>query len=169
MIRVEAFVGEGLLFDYSTFSRKLGQVMKNQISREAKTRMEKVVEDWKKKPSFATDFRRDGNEWIVWVYPVGPVAKVWHWLSGGVKPRVIRPRKKTYLKFKTGYRPKTAPGNPYYSGPGKYTGNTRFDTLVNWPGIEPRNFEAGILKDYTPTYLRSITKGVGNALFGSRE
>lgn len=169
MIKAEAFIGEGLHFSYSAFSRKLGQVMKNQISREAKQLMGRVVEDWKKRPDFSADYRRDGNEWVLWVHPTGPVAKVWRWLSAGVEPRVIRPRRKTRLKFRGGYQPRTVPGQPFYSGPGKYTGDIHFDTLVNWPGIEARDFEGGILEEYSPTYIRSMTKGIGNALFGSRE
>jgi hypothetical protein len=169
MIKAEIRRDPGIYFDFPSFSRKIGQVLSDQVARDTKPRMEQVVAGWKAKPSFKSDLKRKDEGWVLWVGPTGPVARIWAYLTKGVEGHYIRPRRKRVLRFQTGYRPRTHPGKPYYyQGPGRYVGHVRFSRGHYWPGIEPRNFEQKIIAEYKPSFLRTTVRGVISAIRGSR-
>lgn len=168
MIHAQAEIGDGIYIRYDSFSRGIADMMKQQIAKEVKDRMEKVVRDWKSKPTFETHFQKQSGQYVLRVFPTGDVARIWRYLSGGVEGRFIAPNGPYPLKFRAGYHARTKPGAPYYSGPGTRYGPTIRSMGHWWPGIAPRNFEGGILEDYTPTYISAVVRGVGKALFGSR-
>lgn len=103
------------------------------------------IQKWSKPPKI---YRKVTVQATQMKLDVGPRAGGrWEWVSLGVKPRLIVPRKAKVLRFRTGYIPKTLPNNRLYGGPGKYIGDTVFRPAVSWPGIAPRNFEKHIVDE----------------------
>jgi hypothetical protein len=80
------------------------------------------------------------------VEPYGMGANHWRWVSRGVPGHIIRARNKKVLSFRTKYSAKTRVGDIFYKGPGNFEGWSVMAKEVDWPGIEPRNFEEEILR-----------------------
>lgn len=174
MISARLEVDPFMRIDERRFVHEVGEMMLNEIVPNVKLLMGLVVEDWKSKPKFSVRYEESlgtrvgrGN-WKVHVYPDGPVAKVWGWLTHGVPGREIVPRNADFLKYRTEYKAKTSPSSPYYSGPGVYRGPTVYASSAPWPGIEPRNFEEQIEDDYREPFFRHFERGVNRILIFSR-
>lgn len=123
--------------------------------REYKPRMREIVNTWKNKPRPSAKKEQGAGFVALLIRPVAMGGflrtgiagdKLWAWLSNGVRGHPIVPKKAKALKFKSGFLAKTMP-NRVISRPGGYMGNDIFTKKVDWPGIEPRNFEAAMLKD----------------------
>lgn len=80
--------------------------------------------------------------------PTGAGEWKWRWVSGGTQRHDITPKKAKYLKFGSGYVPKTLPGGTFAkSGNGEYIGGDVFTQHVDHPGIDARNFEQDVVDE----------------------
>ena len=129
----------------------------DKISQDIKRSEESVMENWVNKAQVVIDRQVSRASASFHIHPTGENAKYWAWVSLGVKARHISPKTSAFLAFKyqgpkVSYIPKTYPGQGW-GGPGQYMGNVqKFFDGVNWPGIEPRDFEGQIWNAYKPTY-----------------
>lgn len=110
---------------------------------------EAVVADWKGKPRFNVEVRRDKSSIEMTVRPTGEHRMKWVWVDQGTG--LHGPEKKAYkipkvadgrlLVFQTGYRPRTMPVANFAVGSGTSVGPTVFTRKqITHPGIEPRHF-----------------------------
>jgi hypothetical protein len=129
---------------------------------------------WKTSPSFGSQFdtraRLGGlTGWQLTVKPSGPGATLWGYVSLGVKARPIVPRRRKLLFIHGGvggYSPRTN-AQGLYAGPGTYnTGSSFYARRVNWPGIEPRAFEADIKKIHEGEIVGILAQAWEAALHG---
>lgn len=114
------------------------------MEREVKPRMlsyfNRVVASWDHKPTFRARRVTTPRMIAIDVWPTGPHAKIWVYVSGGTRPHIIRPRRAPRLVFRTNYKPRTSRGG-HYGGPGKAMGDVVFAKEVHHPGSYPREFE----------------------------
>lgn len=167
-ISVEVHVDSGVYISYSAFGRAMAKTIGQQVKKDVIPKFEAVVDDWESAPGFEGRVQRRSGRWELYVYPTGRGAELWSWLTNGVPGRFITPNGPYPLKFRTGYKAKTSPGQPYYRGPGVHTGPTARSMGHWWPGIVPRNFEQGIADDYSPQYFKTLLDGVRRAVRGSQ-
>lgn len=128
---------------------------------------------WKTPISFGSKFdsrSRSGNAtgWALTVKPGGPGATLWGYVSLGVKGHIIVPRRRKMLFIRGGiggYSPRTTPDGRY-AGPGVYSANGFWTRRVNWPGIEPRNFEADIKRIHEGEIVGLLGEAWERALSG---
>jgi hypothetical protein len=113
---------------------------------------EKVVAQWDHKVKFGYVYRVNGSEISANVYAYGANAKIWFFVNDGTKPHIIRPKKSKYLKFQTGYSPRTAKGG--FGGPGKATGGWVSAKEVHHPGNQARDFTLQIVNRARPRFRR---------------
>lgn len=113
---------------------------------------EKVVSMWNHKPKFGYVYKVSGNEISANVYAYGANKKIWFWVNDGTKPHIIRPKRSKYLKFRTGYKPRTARGG--FGGPGKADGPWVSAKEVKHPGIKAREFTKLIVSRARPRFRR---------------
>jgi len=120
---------------------------------------ESIVERWKHKPEFRARLQTKG-EIILYVAPTGKNAEIWHYVSRGTRPHVIRPRNKKALSFMWAgpgsYMPKTLPAKSV-SLPGVRKKGTRVAfAKVNHPGTDAREFEERFMANYKYTFSQTI-------------
>lgn len=142
---------------YPNFDAMLQEVEKT-IEAEVKPQLlsyfTRIVADWEHVVEFRARKRITSEGISVYVWPTGPNAKYWIWVSGGTKAHTIVPRTVGIpLKFRTGYRPKTDTGYKY-RGPGTSIGPWVSATSVEHPGIRPREFERHIARFYQPKFRK---------------
>lgn len=113
---------------------------------------ERVVAQWDHKVKFGYVYDVSGNEISANVYAYGANKKIWFWVNYGTKPHIIRPKKKKFLKFQTGYSPRTARGG--FGGPGKAFGGWVSAKEVHHPGIRAREFTKDITNRARPRFRR---------------
>lgn len=113
---------------------------------------EKVVSSWKHKVKFGYVYDVSADGISANVYAYGANAKIWFWVNDGTKPHIIRPKKSKYLKFQTGYKPRTARGG--FGGPGKATGGWVSAKEVHHPGTQAREFTKQIVRRARPRFRR---------------
>jgi hypothetical protein len=84
------------------------------------------------------------------VYPSGSAARLWNWVSRGVRGHMIYPRRAKALRF----RPQGVgrPRGPVQ--PARATSGVAFSRGHWWPGIRPRKFEERIVAKLTNWYQR---------------
>lgn len=120
---------------------------------------------WRTSPSFGSVFNTRASHlgltgFSMTVKPEGRAATLWGYVSLGVKARKIVPRRKHMLFIRGGvggYMPRTGP-NGLYGGPGAYVGSGFWTRSVNWPGIQPRAFEADIVKQHEGEIVGILTQ-----------
>lgn len=107
--------------------------------------LEQYTASWEHKPSWGKRIKVDlKKEITVYIYPTGPNAQIFKWVSGGTKgPYPIPKAGPGLLYFKLNYQPKTRPGGRY-KGPGKALGPGQYAMRVEHPGIEAREIEKTI-------------------------
>jgi hypothetical protein len=129
--------------------------------------LERVVADWSSssRPKFtvktvATPSRFGVN---LSVKEANRKKPIWRWVDEtGTKAHKIpkRPKRgRKRLRFRTGYRSKTAANPARFGGPGKATGPVRYARQVRHPGFRARKFSKTILKDLMPEYNKAVRNG----------
>ena len=124
----------------------LGVTLDTVVKRRFLIRFRRVVGNWNHKPVFqarkfiTTDYLK------VNVFPTGPNAQIYKWVTDGTRAHIIRARNAPMLAFQLGYKPKTRPVGQY-GGMGVATGSKVFAKEVRHPGTKAREFERAIKED----------------------
>jgi len=116
---------------------------------EIQNRYQKLTDGWKHRPDFKLRATIQGGEQFgVWVYPSGPNAQIYKWVSGGTPPHLIVGGSKL-LKFQPHWNARTRPMK-LTNWASWYVPPTKYARLVHNPGITPRFFELVIAKEAQP-------------------
>jgi len=143
--------------NYPQVRKVLGAALDNEAKPHFVQRFEMVTANWKHKPGFQARKFITADEIRLAVYPTGPNAQIWKWVSFGTRGGYQIPKGGPgFLAFQTGYKPKTkAPGK--FGGPGVFTGPKVMGVMqVTHPGIEAREFEKTIADDERDWYNRTV-------------
>ena len=122
---------------------------------------DKVVANWKHKPTFKGRKFITADALSVTIYPEGAKSKeIYGYVTKGTRPHVIRAKNVPYLVFMWGgpgsYKSKTAPGGKF-GGPGIVVGGElTVRRQVNHPGNAARDFEGVIRKKEKPWFSRTM-------------
>ncbi len=148
------------LSELDSIARKMiADSLDKQIKPALVTSHNKIVEGWKNKPTFQTRKYIRSDKISMTVFPTGEAAKIYTYVDQGTKPHLIIPKNAPYLKFRTGYSPKTLP-NParlvLHPQGGKSTGSWVTAKIVHHPGSEARKFSETIARDLESDFKRVI-------------
>ena len=106
-------------------------------------------------------FRRHGPRLVgsALVGEVGTSDEIYGYVTGGTRPHIIVPRRSRLLRFRTGYRAKTAPryigsraGGPFVTA-----------RVVHHPGTAAREFESEIADRRRIGFARRVQDGIKRA------
>lgn len=145
---------------------KIASVQRRESVRQLRALFNKTVYGWSTKPRMGYVQTKSANEIVLRVYPVGEGSDIWNLLNAGSPPHPIYPRRPGgILRFRTGYRAATVPGQlqsrrKYRSGP------TVTRPYVNHPGFEPRRFTELIAEEYANQYAIDMQAAVTAAASG---
>lgn len=163
--------------NWQAFYNEIAKTLDATVKPELIAYFERVTNPWDNPPEFQARKRIRADHYSVYVYPTGPNADIWKYVSHGTRPHVIKPKGKGYqLKFKWGgpgsYKPRTTTSGGY-KGPGKVIGGKTVKFWqVNHPGNKARNFETHIARWYAPQFKRTmdaaVKRGVRAAKRGAR-
>lgn len=149
-----------LITDLNSITRKqLEKALDTQVKPILVKSHELVVANWKNKPEFKTRKYIRADSIRMTVYPAGDseAVAIWGYVDQGTKPHLIVPVHAPFLRFRTGYQPKTlAKPARTVPGGGKATGDWVSAKLVHHPGNEAREFTATIARDIQPDFNRII-------------
>jgi len=128
---------------------------------------DKIVASWKNQPSFKAMKKITRTDMSVYVYPTGPNAQIWRYVSQGTRGPYPIPKDGNttakMLRFRGNYKARTTTSGGY-KGPGRATGKWNIRKQVTHPGIKARNFEAHIARWYKPTWRREMKNAVARGL-----
>ena len=114
------------------------------------------------KPTFKPKVSTASGTASVEIEPSGNAKGIqkWHWLDQGTSAHTIRPRRARMLAWRTGFKPKTKPGQ-IKSGPGrKATGPYITAGIVHHPGTKARNWSRAIVKKGNVRFVKRINNAV---------
>lgn len=118
----------------------------------------RVVSSWKNKPIFSYRITVNGKQVRLTVFPKGAGRQQYMWVNSGTEPFVIRPKNGKFLRFQTGYSPKSsAETSSYTFGGGERSGAWVSAKQVNHPGIKARKFSDKFAKEVLPD-MRQVTE-----------
>jgi len=126
----------------------------------------RVTKPWVNAPDFAAQEKVTRQNMSVSVWPTGPNAQIWRYVSKGTKGPywiVSKNPSKYPLKFRTGYKPRTNTSGGY-RGPGRAFGKIVRPLYVSHPGIKARNFEKHIARWYAPQFRRTMKNAMARAM-----
>lgn len=128
---------------------------------------DKIVAKWKHQPNFKAMKKITRTDMSVYVYPTGPNAQIWRYVSQGTKGPYPIPKDGNttakMLRFRGKYKARTTTSGGY-KGPGRATGKWQIRKRVTHPGIKARNFEKHIARWYKPTFTRTMKNAVARGL-----
>jgi hypothetical protein len=137
---------------------------------------EKVTKSWVNEQTFKAKKRITQTMMTVDVWPSGPNAKIWGYVTNGNPtpyriPKLGNTKAKT-LRFTWGgkgsYKARTTPQGGY-KGPGKATGNTTYRKFVTHPVVPGRHFEKHIARWYNPQFRRTMKNAVARGLRAAKK
>lgn len=131
---------------------------------ELKTDHDKVVRDWRHKPTFRAQVDSRAAIRTVKIIPQGANQRIWYYVDLGTKAHPIRAKNKPFLKFQTGYSARTAPVAQFNKGTGQKFGAWRQKKVVNHPGVKARQFSKTFLKELSPPFEDRIQAAVRRGL-----
>jgi hypothetical protein len=153
--------------DFRAFYKEIEKALDTIVKPDLLEYFNKVVKSWKNQP----EFKARKIIWLermqVYVYPAGPDAEIWKYVSFGTRgpypiPKPGNTKAKT-LKFRWGgpgsYKARTTTSGGY-DGPGKATGPIVLRKRVMHPGIKARSFEKHIARWYKPKFQRTMNDAV---------
>jgi hypothetical protein len=127
----------------------------------------KIVSAWTHRPAFKAMKKITRADMSVYVYPTGPSAQIWRYVSQGTSGPYPIPKDGNttakMLRFRGNYKARTTTSGGY-KGPGRATGKWYIRKRVTHPGIKARNFEAHIARWYKPTFTRTMKNAVARGL-----
>lgn len=144
-----------------TLRKELKKVAQD-TARVLKRDHERVVANWSHKVKFGYIYQVDKNLISANIYAYGANRHIWFFVNDGTKPHIIRPKRAKFLKFRTGYSPRTARGG--FGGPGTSSGPWVSAAQVRHPGSAARNFTADISKRAAPRFRRETEKAFRKAI-----
>lgn len=116
----------------------------------------RVVSSWKNKPIFSYRITVNGKQVRLTVFPKGAGRQQYMWVNDGTEPYIIRPKNGKFLRFQTGYSPKSsAETSSFTVGGGQRSGAWVSAKQVNHPGIKARKFSDKFAKEVLPE-MRAI-------------
>jgi len=153
--------------DFRAFYKEIEKALDTIVKPDLFAYFNKVVKSWKNPPEFKARKIIWLEKMQVYVYPTGPNAKIWRYVTNGNPvpyriPKTSNTTAKT-LKFKWGgpgsYKARTTPQGGY-NGPGKAMGKTVYRKFVIHPIISGRHFEKHIACWYKPKFQRTMNDAV---------
>jgi hypothetical protein len=151
--------------DFRVFYKEIEKALDTIVKPDLLVYFDKVVKSWKNQPEFRVRKTIRLENMRVYVYPAGPNAEIWKYVSLGTRPHIIKPKGAGYpLRFKWGgygsYKPRTTTSGGY-NGPGKVAGGKTVHFMrVNHPGNKARGFEKHIARWYKPRFQRIMNDAV---------
>lgn len=124
----------------------------------------KVVASWSHRPTFSYRITANPNQVRLTVYPKGDGRQFYLWTDKGTAPHVIRPKNGGYLRFKTGYSARTAPGGQYNVGTGIANGGWVSFKEVNHPGTAARGFSEKFNTETLPEIRQIVQNAFRRAM-----
>jgi len=157
--------------NWKAFYAEIERTLNAEVKPELVGWFDKIVAEWKNRPSFKAINKTTRDGISVYVYPAGVNAKIWKYVSSGTRgpypiPKPGNKRAKL-LRFRGGYKPRTTPQGGY-KGPGKATGKMFIRKHVTHPGIKARNFERHIARWYQKQFRRTMKNAVARGLRRAR-
>jgi hypothetical protein len=154
---------------WQAFHDELARTLDAEVKPELLAYFEKVTKSWRNAPTFVAQEKitRGGTSISVW--PTGPNAMIWRYVSRGTQPHIIRPKGRGYpLRFLWGgygsYKARTTTSGGY-NGPGRVVGGKiHRPPQVSHPGNKARNFEKHIARWYAPQFRRTMKNAVARGL-----
>ncbi len=143
--------------DLNISARELRLVMDKTVRETGKaTRkdFERITRTWEHDPEIYEEYDTRGGRFEALV---GTDDKIFNMLEHGTRPHIIRPRRAKVLRFMSGFRPKTQPGN-LFSGQGGSFGNPVFRPWVMHPGTQPRRWMPKIQRRTDRFFKKAITR-----------
>jgi hypothetical protein len=131
---------------------------------ELRTDHEKVVRDWRHKPTFRAELNTSAAIKTVKIVPKGVNKAIWYWVDRGTKAHLIKAKNKPFLAFQTGYSARTAPVAKFNQGTGQKFGAWRKKKEVHHPGTKARKFTETFLKELSPAFPDRIQAAVKRGL-----
>lgn len=113
------------------------------------------------KPTFTAEISFTGGDAALLVGPIGDTmgVKKWVWTDEGTPPHIIRPRRKSSLRFRTGYKSGSKPGT-FVTGRGSYSGGWVSAKIVHHPGTKARNWSLLVIKERGLPFKKAMTAAV---------
>jgi hypothetical protein len=163
------FKSRGAYINVQGFERSVRTNMEQAVGPLLLREHEAIVKDWKRKPQFAVTTRVDVKGISVTVAPMRTslVARVWFWLTYGVKGKWMTPLKshgKAMMWRATGAQ------HASLNRVGKPS-NARglvFTKRFWWPGIRARHFEVDIARRVYPEFRRQAENILRRAVRAAR-
>lgn len=144
------------IFRVEEWRRRVLHVQDQKTGPELQRLFRKTVEGWEHKARF---YKRKH----VTTYQIGIIAhsakdkegEIYALVNNGARPHIIRPRRRGFLRFQTGYR---AASRPRFIGGGRKTRFGAFIStpVVHHPGFEAREFDQAIAEFYAPTFAKDM-------------
>jgi len=157
--------------NWQAFYNELAKTLDTEVKPALLAYFERVTKSWENEQTFKAKKRITQTMMTVDVWPSGPNAMIWKYVSQGTKgpypiPKPGNTRAKI-LKFRWGgpgsYKARTTTSGGY-KGPGKATGPIVLRKRVTHPGIKARNFEAHIARWYKSQFRRTMKNAVARGL-----
>lgn len=163
-IKIEAIVPERNYFSKraSRLQDELVATLRGQVTLTLVGALRERSANWSKSPRWNAKITT-GARLVLDLKPTGPGEKLWRWVSGGTGRHDITPRRRKWLKFETGYVPKTLPKGTYGQA-GAYVGGSVFTQYVDHPGIEARAFEEDVVDEKGDDVRGALAAAVARAV-----
>ena len=152
----------GLRPDWNQVIKSVEQAMDVSAKSDILSYFNRIVAHWKEedRPAFRAMKRITKQAIKIYVYPTGPNKNIWKWVSvTGCKARTITIRVAEWLRFRWAgpgsYKARTTKSGGY-KGPGVAIGPLVRMKMVDWPGFDPRNFEAHIATWYRKRFYKIV-------------
>lgn len=145
--------------NFDAMLREVEKTIEARVKPELLVAFNEIVADWEHHVDFRARKLLTAEGISVYVWPTGPNAKFWIWVSGGTKAHtIVSEAVGVPLRFRTDYHPKTQPirGGVRYGGPGISIGPWVAKESVEHPGIKPREFEKHIARLYMPKFRKHM-------------
>ena len=159
--------------DFRVFYNEIEKALDGVVKPDLLAYFNKVVKAWKNPPVFQARKKISLVDMQIYVYPTGPNAEIWKYVSFGTRPHIIRPKRAKALSFQWGgpgsYKPRTTTSGGY-NGPGKVVGGKPVAFKhVNHPGNKARNFEKFIARWYKTRFKKVMDDAVRRGVRAAKQ
>ena len=145
-------------------ARKFPEFVQDGIERTARdirADLDRSVATWEHNVDFDVSIQRQGK---MVTTAIGTDDEIFGYVDQGTRAHIITPRRPGYpLRFRSGYRAKTAPGRIWAQTGGAF-GNWVRAMYVNHPGTKPRRILETIGKKHETSLLRYINLAIASGI-----
>jgi len=140
---------------YAEF-QKVIEAQLNAAAKDIQTQFQKTTAAWDEQVTFRIEKKGTDTRPVRLVLAENDV---YYYVARGTERHLIEPRQAKFLRFATGYTPKTRPGviGSFAGGP---TGPVVFAGAVEHPGSEARNFDKLIATDVQKRFPGMVLKAI---------